>query len=62
MPLNCPKNGAPLSLPTTCKRLAIDPYAYLRDIFGQISAHKHSELDALLPDKWKAGRATTHLT
>jgi len=45
------------SFTTTCKRLAIDPFVYLRDIFGRISAHKHSELAALLPDKWKEVRA-----
>ena len=47
------------SFTTTCKRLAIDPFVYLRDIFERISAHKQSRLDDLLPDKWKAGRAPT---
>lgn len=41
----------------TCKRLEIDPFAYLRDIFDRISAHKTSRLEELLPDKWKAARA-----
>jgi len=44
------------SFTTTCKRLDIDPWAYLRDIFARISAHKHSRLAELLPDKWRAGR------
>jgi hypothetical protein len=27
------------SLVATCKRLCIDPFAYLRDLFGRIAAH-----------------------
>lgn len=48
-----------ISFMTTCKRLAIDPFAYLRDILARISAHKHSALAELLPDRWKAARAET---
>lgn len=47
------------SLITTCKRLDIDPFAYLRDIFERISAHPAKRLSELLPDQWKAARATT---
>jgi len=43
---------------TTCKRLGIDPFAYLRDIFDRISTHPGSRLAELLPDKWKVGRRT----
>jgi len=35
---------------TTCKRLGIDPFAYLRDIFERISTHPGSRLEELLPD------------
>jgi transposase len=45
------------SFTTTCKRLDIDPFTYLRDIFNRISAHKISRIEELLPDKWKAARA-----
>jgi len=45
------------SLITTCKRLHIEPFTYLRDIFDRISAHPASRLAELLPDQWKA----THL-
>jgi transposase len=48
------------SFTTTCKRLDIDPWLYLRDIFSRISAHKHSRLEELLPDKWRAGRTPPH--
>jgi transposase len=43
---------------TTCKRLDIDPFLYLRDVFARISAHKRNHLEELLPDRWKAARAT----
>lgn len=42
------------SLVATCKRLHIDPFAYLRDLFGRISSHPQSRLAELLPDHWKA--------
>jgi len=42
------------SLIATCKRMAIDPFAYLRDLFARISSHPQSRLADLLPDQWKA--------
>jgi transposase len=44
------------SLIASCKRLYIDPFAYLRDIFQRISAHPVSRLTELLPDQWKAAQ------
>ena len=41
----------------TCKRVDIDPFAYLRDVFARISAHPANRLNELLPDKWKAAHA-----
>ena len=38
---------------TTCKRLDIDPFGYLRDIFERLSTHQ-SRLAKLLPDQWRA--------
>ncbi len=43
----------------TCKRLQINPFTYLRDVFDRISAHPISRLDDLLPDNWKAAQNTT---
>jgi transposase len=43
------------SLIATAKRLALDPFAYLRDLFERISSHPQSRLAELLPDQWKAG-------
>ena len=45
------------SLIATCKRLAIDPFAYLRDIFARLGAHPQSRLAALLPDQWQAAHS-----
>jgi transposase len=45
------------SLIATCKRLRIDPFAYLRDLFQRIGAHPQQRLDELLPDQWAAAQA-----
>jgi len=45
------------SLIATCKRLRVDPFAYLRDVFARISAHPNSRLEELLPDRWAAAHA-----
>jgi hypothetical protein len=49
------------SLIATCKRLHIDPFAYLRDLFARISDHPKNHLAELLPDHWQEQRqpATT---
>jgi len=44
------------SLIATAKRLGLDPFAYLRDLFGRISSHPQNRLAELLPDQWKEGR------
>ena len=41
------------SLIATSKRLGLNPFAYLRDIFERISSHPQSRLAELLPDQWK---------
>ena len=41
---------------TTCKRLGIDPFTDLRDIFQRLSTHPQSRLAELLPDQWRAAR------
>jgi len=47
------RTGAVLSsLIASCKRLRIEPFTYLRDLFARISTHPHHQLDELLPDKW----------
>jgi hypothetical protein len=43
----------------TCKRLEINPFTYLRDVFDRISSHPMSRLEELLPGNWKAAQAAT---
>jgi hypothetical protein len=50
------------SLIATCKRLATDPIAYLRDIFAHISSHPQSRLAELLPDKWSEAKRSAALS
>jgi transposase len=45
------------SLIATAKRLGIDPFAYLRDVFARISSHPMNRLAELLPDQWRTARA-----
>jgi hypothetical protein len=47
------------SLTTTCKRLGVDPFEYLRELFQRISTHSQSNRDDLLADRWKAAQVTT---
>jgi hypothetical protein len=47
------------SITTTCKRLGVDPFEYLRDVFERISTHPQNTLDDLLPDSWKVSRPAT---
>jgi len=44
------------SFVTTCKRLGIDPFTYLRDIFERISTHPAGRLAELLPNQWRGAR------
>jgi hypothetical protein len=46
------------TMTASCKRLRIDPFEYLRHIFQRISGHPRAQLDELLPDRWRASRAT----
>jgi len=54
-------NGGPTaavlsSLIATSKRLGLNPFAYLRDVFERISSHPQSRLAELLPDLWLEAR------
>jgi transposase len=52
------RTGAVLNtLIATCKRLRIDPFAYLRDLFARIAAYPQNRLDELLPDRWQLTRS-----
>ena len=54
------RTGAVLStLIASCKRLRVEPFTYLRDLFTRISSHPHNRLDELLPDHWQAAQSAT---
>lgn len=42
-----------MTLMATCKRAGVNPFDYLRDIFGRIMSHSTHQLDELLPGNWK---------
>jgi len=42
------------TLTLTCKRLCIDVYAYLHDVFTRLPSATPEELQLLLPDHWIA--------
>lgn len=42
-----------MTLIATCKRAGINPWDYLRDIFGRIMSHPANKLDELLPGNWR---------
>lgn len=44
------------SFTATCRRHAIDPFAYLRDVLTRLPTHPLDRLTELLPDRWKAAR------
>ena len=46
-----------MSLCATCKRVGIDPLAYLRDVLERISTHPASRIAELVPDQWRKIRA-----
>ncbi len=41
----------------TCKRLRVDPFAYLRNVFERIAAHPQHRLEELLLDRRAAAKA-----
>jgi transposase len=40
------------SLVATCKATAVEPWAYLRDLFTRLPSLPDDQLDELLPDRW----------
>jgi transposase len=45
-----------MSLCASCKRVGVDPLAYLRDVLERISTHPARRIEELLPDCWHALR------
>jgi transposase len=44
------------SLTVSCKRLGVEPFAYLRDVIERVSAHPMSRIEELTPRGWQAAR------
>jgi transposase len=44
------------SFTSTCHRLGIEPWAYLRDVLTRLPRTPAAQLDELLPDRWEAAR------
>ena len=42
-----------MTLMATCKRAKVNPWDYLKDVFGRIMSHPVTQLDDLLPGIWK---------
>ncbi len=42
-----------ISLIASCKRHAVDPFAYFRDVFKRLPATPHTQIDQFLPDRWQ---------
>jgi transposase len=40
------------SFTSTCQRLGVEPWAYLRDVLGRLPIHPAERLAELLPDEW----------
>ena len=41
------------SLIESCRRAEVDPYAYLRDVLVRVNTHPASQVDDLVPARWK---------
>lgn len=44
------------SLVVSCKRLGIDPYAYLRDVIATVATYPNKRIGELTPRAWAAAR------
>jgi hypothetical protein len=45
------------SVTGTCRRLGVDPFAYLRDVLGRLPSQATDKIATLLPDHWQAAQA-----
>jgi hypothetical protein len=44
------------SFTSTCRRLGVEPWAYLQDVLMRLPAAPAEQLGGLLPDHWQAAR------
>lgn len=45
------------SLITSCKRLGVNPWAYLKDVIDRVSTHPAARVHELTPRGWRDARA-----
>ena len=45
------------SLTQSCKRLGLDPFAYLSDVIARVAAHPQARIDELTPFGWITKRS-----
>src|SRR5205807_7882621 len=45
------------SFTSTCRRLQVEPWAYLQDVLTSLPTTPAERLGELLPDRWQAARA-----
>ena len=45
-----------LSFMSTCRRLGVEPWSYLRDVLTRLPAAAAAVVEGLLPDRWEAAR------
>lgn len=48
-----------LSFTSTCQRLGVEPWAYLKDVLSRLPTLPAGSLAELLPDRWQAARTAT---
>ena len=48
-----------LSFIATCKRNAVEPFAWFCDVLSRIATHPINKIEALLPHNWKTLSAAT---
>lgn len=48
-----------LSFTSTCQRLGVEPWAYLKDVLSRLPTIALASLEDLLPDRWQAARTAT---
>ena len=46
-----------LSFVATCKRNAVEPFGWFRDVLSRIATHPINKIEELLPHNWKAPSA-----
>ena len=45
-----------LSFTSTCSRLEVEPWSYLKDVLSRLPTLGSGQLDELLPDRWQAAQ------